>query len=560
MDGRKHHLLLKKSLKKQSKALSVLFKTEKKSESEVITSEASVSLVLLHYSNGDEAAYGVILEGLRRCGEVEMCVLAAGLPYGYVKYREISAATSAFQVYNDPEHDLAFTPKPHPISLLYTSLSYPQFSFSCEESLDFIPVPGLAVHPEFVSAEEERELVEGIEGNQWVKLTNRRVQHYGYEFVYGENTVDRQGRKGEMPVWVETLREKLRGVTGVRFDQMTVNEYQPGDSIPPHIDSHSPFEEPLVSLSLCAPISMRFTKEEEGYNVYLPRRVLVLMTGEARYVWKHSIQQKRFDIYHGLTHFRSRRISLTFRKVRSGPCVCPFPAYCDRQQQTGIPGLDMTNTEEIQRKYVQDTYDQIADHFSNTRYKPWPQVSDFLHTLSPGSLVLDVGCGNGKYLGCEEKVVMVGTDRSAGLLKVGKEKGHEVFLADSLHIPVGSELFDAVISIAVIHHFSTPSLRLQAVHELSRVLRPSGLALIYVWAKEQTERTFDTQDVLVPWHLNPDTENPTPQTTVLQRFYHVFIQGELESLVSSAGLGIEKSYYDHSNWCVVCRKGEGRLG
>jgi hypothetical protein len=27
------------------------------------------------------------------------------------------------------------------------------------------------------------------------------------------------------------------------FDQLTINDYNPGDGIPPHIDSHSPFED-----------------------------------------------------------------------------------------------------------------------------------------------------------------------------------------------------------------------------------------------------------------------------------------------------------------------------
>lgn len=30
---------------------------------------------------------------------------------------------------------------------------------------------------------------------------------------------------------------------------------------------------------------------------------------------------------------------------------------------------------------------------------------------------MDVGCGNGKYLGVNQKLLMIGTDRSVGLLK-----------------------------------------------------------------------------------------------------------------------------------------------
>jgi len=42
--------------------------------------------------------------------------------------------------------------------------------------------------------------------------------------------------------------------------------------------------------------------------------------------------------------------------------------------------------------------------------------------LEKGSLVADVGCGNGKYLGSNGDLTMLGTDRSENLLKICKEK------------------------------------------------------------------------------------------------------------------------------------------
>lgn len=74
----------------------------------------------------------------------------------------------------------------------------------------------------------------------------------------------------------------------------------------------------------------------------------------------------------------------------------------------------------------------IATHFSATRYKQWPSITKFLHSLSPGSLGLDAGCGNGKYLpawdadeakskGC----YMIGLDRSDKLLELARRCGYE---------------------------------------------------------------------------------------------------------------------------------------
>lgn len=43
-------------------------------------------------------------------------------------------------------------------------------------------------------------------------------------------------------------------------------------------------------------------------------------------------------------------------------------------------------------------YDEISNHFSETRHKQWPNVAKFIDNLVTGGLLLDVGCGNGKYL------------------------------------------------------------------------------------------------------------------------------------------------------------------
>ena len=47
---------------------------------------------------------------------------------------------------------------------------------------------------------------------------------------------------------------------------------------------------------------------------------------------------------------------------------------------------------ELEVQHVHNVYSQIASHFSDTRYKPWPRVVQFLQQRLPaGSLVADVG-------------------------------------------------------------------------------------------------------------------------------------------------------------------------
>jgi len=52
-------------------------------------------------------------------------------------------------------------------------------------------------------------------------------------------------------------------------------------------------------------------------------------------------------------------------------------------------------------------YETIASHFSSTRHSPWPRVTEFIRQIPPGSLVADIGCGNGKYLGINRNIYMV---------------------------------------------------------------------------------------------------------------------------------------------------------
>lgn len=167
--------------------------------------------------------------------------------------------------------------------------------------------------------------------------------------------------------------------------------------------------------------------------------------------------------------------------------------------------------------------------------------------------------------------------------------------------------------------------RLAAVTELVRLLKPGGQALIYVWAMEQeynkqkskylkdsrdkentnptedeaehpmkqnplpnpavdnsssddtpklsvhTNRTaFNSQDLLVPWHLKgaekntcqqggsssaADTKKIPAPAPVFHRYYHVFQKGELESLCRLVrDIEIRTSYHDQGNWCVILEK------
>ena len=78
-------------------------------------------------------------------------------------------------------------------------------------------------------------------------------------------------------------------------------------------------------------------------------------------------------------------------------------------------------------------------------------------------------------------------------------------------LPYRDDTFDAVLSIAVIHHIATTERRVRALRELARILRVSlriylsylhnistflqvgGRIIISVWSMEQRHRTFQSQ-------------------------------------------------------------------
>ncbi|CAK7347077.1 unnamed protein product [Dovyalis caffra] len=162
------------------------------------------------------------------------------------------------------------------------------------------------------------------------------------------------------------------------------------------------------------------------------------------------------------------------------------------EEETGSLSV-VQSTPEIEKKYVHRVYDAIAPHFSSTRFAKWPKVATFLNSLPSGSLVLDAGCGNGKYLGFNPDCTFVGCDISEPLIKICADRGHEVLVADAVNLPYRTGFGDAAISIAVLHHLSTENRRKKAIDELVRVVKKGGLVLITVWAVEQEDQLLVTK-------------------------------------------------------------------
>lgn len=205
----------------------------------------------------------------------------------------------------------------------------------------------------------------------------------------------------------------------------------------------------------------------------------------------------------------------------------------------------------IEKEYVHNTYQKIAEHFSNTRAYVWKSVKEFLKKVESNSIILEVGCGNGKNLNYRKDCINLGCDLCTNFCSITNRKGAESLVANNLYLPFTDNSIDYILSIAVIHHLSTRERRMKSIYELIRILSPGGKLLIQVWAMKQPDnsrRKFTKQDNLVEFQSSDKKIKEL-------RFYHVFEENELEEMINSIpGIKIVQSYWEIGNWILMIEK------
>jgi SAM-dependent methyltransferase len=103
-----------------------------------------------------------------------------------------------------------------------------------------------------------------------------------------------------------------------------------------------------------------------------------------------------------------------------------------------------------------------------------------------GKLVLDAGCGGGRYarLAGSHGAQVIALDLSSAVLKAAEMCASLpdvlVLQADLLDLPLAEEAFDLVYSIGVLHH--TPDPR-RAFHEVARRVKPGGRLAVWLYRR-----------------------------------------------------------------------------
>ncbi|KAI1175555.1 hypothetical protein F4777DRAFT_322430 [Nemania sp. FL0916] len=258
------------------------------------------------------------------------------------------------------------------------------------EDLPTIP-HGLRLQPDFITPAHEAQLLHifqhELEWPEAKKPGTRLSLHYGYTFDYKTFGIDPDIPYRPFPDWLRPLipyvggegqgevdgeldeegRDKRKGRDP---DQVCLQHYPPGAGIPPHVDTHSAYDE-LFALSLGSPVIMRFRRtrdppsptpspsppsatttkdkdtvmaepkpekeapEREFVDIDLPPRSMMQMSGDARLHWEHGIAKRKKDVLADGTTVRARgdRWSITYRWLRAGGvCECGNERLCDTAQ------------------------------------------------------------------------------------------------------------------------------------------------------------------------------------------------------------------------------------
>ncbi|CAD2112011.1 hypothetical protein YYG_04322 [Plasmodium vinckei petteri] len=434
------------------------------------------------------------------------------------------------------------------------------------------------------------DIIQNYENDKWSKYTKNdeiNISHYFYRGTPNKiyKTYCVQDASSFFPSEFLTKIKKLLG--DKEPNQYTILKCHIKKSIEYIVESSYIFEDEIAFLVLENDLPMSFLdiKNESKTNLMIKKNTLIKIKGKLRYELIYGIPKKKSIQLDDQIVERETSYLIIFRFINKNN-IEGMLAHKTRkeiikdpkQESSCIPiNVNEYSPEHLEKEYVMDVYNQIAQHFCYTRYKPWNNVENIINQEKVGNIIMDAGCGNGKNLKASSKYCFIGFDFSLYLLKTAKKRPNtDIFLANCINIPIKSNIADLCISIAVIHHLGTHESRRKAVSEMVRCTKIGGKVLIYVWAYEQKEnvvgnRKFDSQDIFVPWYLqqqhlaetNADgvlddkiAYTPTKKNLLkFQRYYHVFRKEELYDLCTSIdGVQVEDFFFDNNNWAILLKK------
>ncbi|XP_030010003.1 alpha-ketoglutarate-dependent dioxygenase alkB homolog 4 [Sphaeramia orbicularis] len=189
------------------------------------------------------------------------------------------------------------------------------------EATSSFAFPGIFLWENFISEEEEKELISSMDQDVWnPSQSGRRKQDFGPKVNFKKKKVH-VGNFSGLPAVSQHLILRMQ-------QEQTLADFQPveqcnldyhperGSAIDPHLDDSWLWGERLVTINMLSDTILTMSMEqglpevgltqEVQVAVHLPRRSLVVLSGFARHQWKHAIHRK--DVH-------SRRVCSTYREL-----------------------------------------------------------------------------------------------------------------------------------------------------------------------------------------------------------------------------------------------------
>lgn len=214
----------------------------------------------------------------------------------------------------------------------------------------------------------------------------------------------------------------------------------------------------------------------------------------------------------------------------------------------------MYSPSETEQKNVISVYENIHDHFSDTRHNVWESVGNFLGKLPMNSRGFEIGCGNGKNMCYAEALghSITGIDTCVQFVKQCNKNRLKVHYGNAVDQKYTDNSFDYCISIAVFHHLSTQESRDRALNNMISIIIPGGKGMVSVWAVEQeaaTNKKFKEGVNIVKWHKPIDIDHKR-QYQIYDRYYYVYSRSMFEAYFKTYEhlIEIDKIYNEKGNW------------
>jgi len=211
-----------------------------------------------------------------------------------------------------------------------------------------------------------------------------------------------------------------------------------------------------------------------------------------------------------------------------------------------------------------DFYAAFADDFARTR-RGWPRGFDLiLSYLPPGTNVLDLGCGNGRFLaflvarGWHGSYL--GLDNDPHLLRLAQQAAHRSSSVEAAFVQ--ADLLDPawqvglagrhparIVCLAVLHHIPGRSNRQRFVASCSALLPPGGLLILSAWQFLSAERL---RSRILPWTtVGLSSKDVEPGDYLVawgggaagHRYCASIDEPELSALATETGLLPARSFY-----------------